>query len=347
MKSYETLRTFENTHLLDGYSEVESRSDVELGFDRYDGEIKGWDGRAPIIPIFVAPMLSTDSPALMDEIMEAGFCYVKHRYCSLEERFAMWRDHHYDDFNTNPLQAGVAIGIHDDVNKLKELVKGSVVSHLCLDVAAAHNKQVVQFLKSLVASGIFDNNPDLFLTVGNVTSYTFILTLEKEGLLKHVDFVKVGQGGGSVCTTRNATGVGLPTLENCARFYEGLQRSSLDVKIIADGGIRTPGDMAKCFGLGASGVMCGSIFAGHDECPYDIVDGRKVYHHFGMASAKAKTMGDKELRHIEGTNMTIPPKGPVKRTVSYIKESLQSSLSMQGFDNLSDYIGNASYIVDK
>ena len=155
------------------------------------------------------------------------------------------------------------------------------------------------------------------------------------------DSIRVGIGGGSICSTRIMTGHGIPTFQSildCAR-------SDRDASLVADGGIRTCGDIAKALAAGADAVMLGSMLSGTDESPGEIfrVDGIPFKTYRGMASKEAQIKWRGHVSSEEGVAFRSPYKGPVNTTLDLIKKSLQSSFSYSGVKNIKEFRYNSLF----
>ena len=179
--------------------------------------------------------------------------------------------------------------------------------------------------------------PASFVIAGNVGTPEAVRELENAG----ADATKVGIGPGKVCITKIKTGFGtggwqLAALRWCAK--------AASKPIIADGGIRTHGDIAKSVRFGASMVMIGSLFAGHEESPGNTVekDGKLFKEYFGSASEFQKG----EKKNVEGKKMFVEHKGPLEDTLREMEQDLQSSISYAGGTKL-DAIRNVDYVVVK
>ena len=155
------------------------------------------------------------------------------------------------------------------------------------------------------------------------------------------DSIRVGIGGGSICSTRIQTGHGMPTLQSildCAK-------SDRDTTLIADGGIRTSGDIVKALAAGADFVMLGSLLAGTEESPgdtiYDQGERRKVYR--GMASKDAQIEWRGHAASEEGISSTVPYKGDLKITLDSLEKGIRSGLSYTGASCTSDFRAKAQF----
>lgn len=185
---------------------------------------------------------------------------------------------------------------------------------------------------------------------GNIATYEAVVALHKAG----VDAVKVGIGPGSICTTRIVAGVGVPQLSaifDCAKASR-----ELDLPIIADGGIRYSGDVAKAIAAGASTVMIGSIFAGAEEAPGEtiIYDGRKFKAYRGMGSIGAMQAGSSDRYFQSGVNSEklvpegvegmLPFKGRVSDIVYQLCGGLRSGMGYCGAKNIAELQRNARFV---
>src|SRR5690606_38078392 len=183
------------------------------------------------------------------------------------------------------LRVGAAVGVtHDTLDRIAALVEAGV-DVVTIDTAHGHSKGVIDKLKEVKAKF-----PDLQVIVGNVATGEAATALADAG----ADAVKVGIGPGSICTTRIIAGVGVPQLYavyECAKALEGR-----GVPVIADGGIKQTGDLAKAIAAGASTIMAGSLFAGVEEAPGEtiIYEGRKFKSYRGMGSVEAMESGSKD-----------------------------------------------------
>lgn len=230
------------------------------------------------------------------------------------------------------LRVGAAVGVTADIlERVQELVKVNV-DVITVDTAHGHSRGVLEAVK-LVKSKF----PELQLIAGNVATASGTKDLIKVG----ADAVKVGIGPGSICTTRVVTGVGVPQITaimDCATVGD-----DAGVPIIADGGIKFTGDIAKAIAAGASSVMMGSMFAGLDESPgeFVILEGRTFKEYRGMGSLGAMEEGSKDryfqdseeqIKKLvpEGIEGRVPYKGKASETIYQIVGSLRASMGYCG-----------------
>jgi IMP dehydrogenase len=189
----------------------------------------------------------------------------------------------HDDFGR--LRVGAAVGVTPDVLDRIAALINSGVDVVSIDTAHGHSKGVIE-----AAMRVRKKFPKLELIVGNIATGEAAKALAKAG----ADAVKVGVGPGSICTTRIVAGIGLPQLSAVYESAKALKGS--DVKIIADGGIRFSGDVAKALAAGADSVMIGSLLAGTEEAPGEMIiyEGRKFKTYRGMGSLEAMDDGSKD-----------------------------------------------------
>ncbi len=204
------------------------------------------------------------------------------------------------------LRVGAAVGVTaDTLERVEALVKAGV-DVVTIDTAHGHSKGVIERLKEVKAKF-----PDLQVIVGNVATGEGAKALADAG----ADAVKVGIGPGSICTTRIIAGVGVPQLYavyECAKALQGT-----GVPVIADGGIKHTGDIPKAIAAGASSIMAGSLFAGVEESPGEIIiyEGRRFKSYRGMGSIEAMEQGSKDryFQDVEDDIKKLVPEGIVGR----------------------------------
>ena len=234
------------------------------------------------------------------------------------------------------LRVGAALGVSDDwEERLNGLIKSNV-DVISIDTAHGHSKPVIDLIKNI------KSNYEIDLIAGNIATGDAAKTLVKSG----VDAVKVGVGPGSICTTRVIAGVGVPQLSAVYEVAKSIKNS--DVPIIADGGIRFSGDIVKALAAGANTVMVGSLFAGTDETPGDIIiyEGRKYKAYRGMGSVEAMEEGTKDryFQHKEdnpkklvpeGIVGRVPYKGDVGEVIYQLVGGLRAGMGYVGAKNIS------------
>ncbi|WP_035726380.1 IMP dehydrogenase [Eisenibacter elegans] len=236
------------------------------------------------------------------------------------------------------LRVGAAVGITADVIERVQALRKSGVDVISIDTAHGHSKGVIQTLRTLK-----EMHPDLEIVVGNVATAEGAKALADAG----ADGVKVGIGPGSICTTRVIAGVGLPQFSAVYTAAQALKGTG--IPIIADGGIRFSGDIAKAIAAGASSVMAGSLFAGTEEAPGEmmIYEGRKFKSYRGMGSLEAMEDGSKD-RYFQSEEVDVKklvPEGivgrvPYKGLVSEVLYQLVGGLKAgMGYCGAADIAG--------
>ena len=234
------------------------------------------------------------------------------------------------------LRVGAAVGVTPDLlDRVKALVKVGV-DVVSIDTAHGHSKGVIEALKSVKKAF-----PKLEVMCGNVATGAGARALAEAG----ADAIKVGVGPGSICTTRIIAGVGMPQL---SAVYEAAKAvKDLDVPIIADGGIRFSGDIVKAIAGGASSIMVGSMLAGTDEAPGEVVlfEGRKFKSYRGMGSVEAMEDGSKDryfqdaeddIKKLvpEGIVGRVPFKGSVTEIIYQMVGGLKAGMGYCGAANI-------------
>ncbi len=230
------------------------------------------------------------------------------------------------------LRVGAAVGVTRDTMERIQLLMEAGVDVIALDTAHGHSKGVIETL-----SEIKSNFSDLELVVGNVATAEAAIDLAVAG----ADGVKVGVGPGSICTTRVIAGVGVPQLSAVYLASEALK--PYDVPVIADGGIRFSGDAVKALAAGASNVMIGSMLAGTEEAPGEVIiyEGRKFKSYRGMGSVEAMEDGSKDryfqdaeddIKKLvpEGIVGRVPYKGDVSEVLYQMEGGLRAGMGYCG-----------------
>lgn len=236
------------------------------------------------------------------------------------------------------LRVGAAVGVTPDIeDRIASLVKAGV-DLVSIDTAHGHSKGVID-----TARRIKKTFPDLETIVGNVATAEAALALAEAG----ADAIKVGVGPGSICTTRVIAGVGVPQL---SAVYESAQAvKDTGVPIVADGGIRFSGDVVKALAGGANTVMIGSLLAGTEEAPGEVIlyEGRKFKSYRGMGSVEAMEEGSKDryfqdaeddIKKLvpEGIVGRVPFKGLVQEVLYQMTGGLRAGMGYCGAGTISD-----------
>jgi GMP reductase len=308
---------YDNVLLLPRKCRVESRSEcdtsVTLGKHSF---------RLPVVP---ANMKTVVDPQICTWLARNGYFYVMHRFDLDNLQFVR-------DMAAQGLYASISVGVkkadHEAISRMRS--EGLSPDFITIDIAHGHADSVHAMI-----SHIKENLPDTFVIAGNVGTPEAVIDLENWG----ADATKVGIGPGKVCITKLKTGFGtggwqLSALKWCARVATK--------PIIADGGIREHGDIAKSVRFGASMVMIGSMLAGHEESPGATVevDGKLYKEYYGSASDFNKG----EYKHVEGKRILEPVKGKLAETLIEMEQDLQSSISYAGGTRLMD-VRRVNYVI--
>ncbi len=245
------------------------------------------------------------------------------------------------------LIVGAAVGVGaDGLERAKALIKAGC-DFIVVDTAHGHSEAVIEVVKK-----IRKESTKITLIAGNIATEQAAIELAK----LRVDAIKVGIGPGSICTTRVVAGIGFPQFSAILNVKKGLNKYK-NIKIIADGGIRYSGDIAKALGAGADAVMIGSLLAGTDETPGEIFyyQGRSYKSYRGMGSISAMSRGSADryfqqdikdqLKLVpEGIEGRVPYRGPVKNIIDQLVGGLKSSMGYLGAKNITEFQKNAKFI---
>lgn len=312
-------------------SVLKSRADVSLDREFKFKHTKSlWHG----IPIIAANMDHTGTFNMAKALAEHHLLTALDKFISPTE----WQ--HFIKEHPKVLPTVfVSLGISDaEFKKLEEIMKLAELAFICLDVANGYSENFVACLEH-----VRRKYPKAVIMAGNVVTGEMV----EELILSGADIVKIGIGPGSVCTTREKTGVGYPQLSaiiECADAAHGLGGH-----VCADGGCTTPGDVAKAFAAGADFIMLGGMLAGHDECLGEVIDdhGKRFKRFYGMSSSEAMerhhgNMAD--YRSSEGRSVNVPYRGAVKNTILDILGGIRSTCTYVGAHRLKELSKRTTFI---
>ena len=299
---------FEEVNLLPKLCVVDSRSEIDTSITFGSNKFK--------LPVVPANMQSVINEAMAIKLAQSGYFYILHRFEVDVIKFI-------SNMKRLNLITSISIGVNQDSYELIEnlISKDLIPDYITIDIAHGHSikmKEILEFIKS--------KNIKSFIIAGNVCTPEACSDLEDWG----TDAIKVGVGPGLACTTWPTTGFGS---RNCqaSTIYECSNASNLP--IIADGGIRVPGDIAKSIVLGASMVMVGGMLTGFIDSPGHLieVDGKKKKEFWGSASQ----FQSGKTNRIEGKKVLIDYKDKsILDEMIYLEECLQSSISYSGGKDL-------------
>ena len=318
-------------------STLSSRSEVELSRTfkfKYSGQ--SWTG----VPLISSNMDTISCIDMFKSLSKHKCLTCFHKYINIDDVITTCNMGYSSDYFI--LSTGILDKDYerlcDNYNKLK--AANIDLKFICIDVANGYMFKLIEFCKK-----VRETFPNVTLIAGNVVTREIVEELIISG---KIDIIKVGIGSGAVCTTRLQTGVGLPQFSavlECSDAAHGLNGM-----IISDGGICYPGDVSKAIGGGADFVMVGSMLAGHDECPGDVIeeaDGKKYKLFYGMSSDTAMNKhhgGVAKYRTSEGKTVKVPYKGPVEGTIQNIYGGLRSTCTYIGANKIKDISKCATFV---
>lgn len=288
-------------------SRVKSRSEVNIKSTFLDEELA--------VPVLASPMDSVCGIEMARELNTLGCIGIVNRFdSSLKELFR-------DESSSEGIQA-VSVSLTADDELLERIAEKKML--VCIDTANANNAHVLNKCEEI------KKKYNVKVILGNVAGGTTLSHLVNAG----ADAVRIGIGGGSMCTTSIQTGIGIGQVSSLLDVYFTRQEQKLNIALIADGGIKSPGDVAKAISAGADVVMLGRMLAGTKETPGEVIKYSdqlwKKYR--GSASFGVKMKSE----FIEGEETMVPYKGPVRNVVNAISDGLKSSMSYLNCESIEE-----------
>lgn len=326
----EVALTYDDIQLIPSFSNIKSRKDIKLHtlVSRQYGLLN---------PLVASPMDTVCELDMAYKMAVYGGAGIIHRFMTIEEQCKqvdmlvtkLVNNNTYNVWASNgianiPIIAAIGVG-EEQTNRAKRLVRAGA-NVLVIDVAHGHHQNVFDMIRWCKK-----NLPtEVDIIAGNVATAEAAIDLETAG----VDGIRINVGNGSLCTSRKKTGFGIPSV-TCLEWI----REVATVPIMADGGIRNSGDIAKAMALGASTVLIGSLLAGTDEAPGGIIETPNglFKRYRGSASRDTKLAHGMDDRNVEGESTIVPYKGGVKYIISDLLDGLRSALSYGGANNLSEF----------
>lgn len=282
------------------------------------------------LPILSSPMDTVTGLEMAKELTRLGCLGILNRFDSSLEILLKGK-------NGKGVRA-VSIGLSTDMKIVEQLVEKNLI--ICIDTANANNKEVLKKCEQIKKK--FDTK----IIIGNIAHGGTLQQLEDSG----ADAVRVGIGSGSVCTTSIQTGIGIGQVSSLLNVYFHREAKKLKIKIIADGGIKSPGDVAKAIALGADVVMLGRMLSGTRETPGEVIKykGQLWKKYRGSASFGVKMRNE----FIEGEETMVAYKGAVQNVIDAISDGLRSSMSYMNCFNINELrnadtfavLSNSSYL---
>ena len=316
--------TYDDVLLLPQYSDIRSRSEVDISTDL-------GRGLELTLPIISSPMDTISEDLMAGAMSNAGGCSIIHRYNTIGHQAELVGHARANGAHN----IGFAVGITGDFLERTEKCIEAGGKFVCVDVAHGHHIMMREVLASIRR----EFGQDLHIMAGNVATLDGINHLADWG----ADSVRCNIGGGSICSTRVQTGHGHPglqTIMDCARTHR-------DVTIIADGGIRNSGDIVKAIAAGADAVMLGSLLAGTKETPGETLTdglGKRFKTYRGMASKEAQMDWRGRYSSHEGVSATVPYRGKVKNVLEDLERGIRSGLSYSGCRSIREMQHRAEFV---
>jgi IMP dehydrogenase len=326
--------TYDDIQLVPSYSTVISRSNIRL----WTNVTKRYGLLQPLV---ASPMDTVCDAEMAIAMMKLGGLGIIHRFMSIEEQVESVNKvmnarniEMYENWGVmnvtwpakiKQIPIAAAVGANGDyLERAKRLIDAGA-DIILIDVAHGHHSNVKNAIQT-----IKEYYPLTDVIAGNIATSEAAKDLCEWG----ADGLRVGVGGGSLCTTRIKTGFGVPNV-TCIEEIAVMSK----VPVMADGGIRTSGDISKALALGASCVMVGSLISGTDEAPGSIIEKPNgLYKRYrGAASLETKMAHGQEQRNVEGESTIIPYKGGVKYIVEGLLDGVRSALSYGGAHNLNHF----------
>jgi IMP dehydrogenase len=331
-----TALTYDDINLVPNYSDIESRQTIDISTKF----TKNYNLK---IPFVASPMDTVCDSEMAIAMAELGGVGIIHRFMTIGEQEvevsrvmkALSEKTLYEQWGLwgmGNIPVAGAIGANGDYLERAKALTRAGVNVILIDVAHGHHK----FVKDALAN-LKQNLPShVDIIAGNVATARGAQDLLDWG----ADAIRVGIGGGSLCTTRIKTGFGVPNVTSLEDCYK-----AVSVPVIACGGIRTSGDIAKALAVGADSVILGSLLAGTKEAPGAIIEkANGLYKRYrGAASLETKSIHKQSTKNVEGESTVVPFKGSVKFTVENLVDGVKSALSYAGARNLSEF--SPDYVV--
>lgn len=325
---FEEALTYDDVLLVPQYSDIESRQEVDISNELGENIYMK-------LPVISSPMDTVTGEGMASAMYDAGGLGVIHRYNTIKEQCEMVRNVRKTLISRFSPRVAAAVGVSGDYLQRALNLFDTGTNIICIDVAHGHHALMEKAIKSIRA----EVGDTLHIMAGNVATREGFEALAEWG----ADSVRCNVGGGSICSTRIQTGHGMPGLQTIFECAE----SESDVKIIADGGIRSSGDAVKALAAGADFVMLGSMLAGTDQSPGFVIEdasGLQYKMYRGMASKEAQVNWRGKYSSNEGISTRIPYKGSVNDVLQQIKNGIASGLSYSGVRTIKELQENAIFV---
>jgi len=317
LNNYNYSLTYDDISLIPTkISELRSRSDIKIGTDVLGHNLN--------VPVLSSPMDTVTGIEMCNELTNLGAIGILNRFDSSLDSLI-------NNGDENEGIRAVSIGLDTNESIIEKLAEKNYI--ICIDTANASNTYVLQKTEEI------KKKYSVKIIVGNIAHGAMLQTLVNSG----ADAIRVGIGNGSVCTTSIQTGIGIGQVSSLLNVYFQREKNKLDIKIIADGGIKSAGDIAKAVCLGADAVMLGRMIAGTKETPGEVIKyGGQLWKKYrGSASFGVKLKNV----FIEGEETMVPYKGVVKNVIDSVVDGLRSCMSYMNCQTLEDLRDSDSFAV--
>lgn len=329
---YTPALTYDDIQLVPSFSTVVSRKNINL-------TTKVSTKYTLCMPLVASCMDTVCEHEMAIAMMQMGGLGFVHRFLSIQHQVkeiqkiviakqqkevtAIWEQHLIE---AHKIPIAAAVGANADFAERAIALVQAGANIILIDVAHGHHQNVKDAIELLQKT--LPNDVDII--AGNIASAKAAIDLQNWG----ANGLRVGVGGGSLCTTRIKTGFGVPNVSCLQQIVQVAK-----IPVMADGGIRTSGDIAKALALGSQTVMLGSLIAGTKEAPGQIIEKPNgLYKRYrGAASLETKTVHGQEQRNVEGESTVIPFKGGVKFVVAGLLDGVRSALSYGGANTLQEF----------
>lgn len=328
--------TFNDVLIVPKYSDIDSRDDVDISTTLKTIKMN--------IPIISAPMDSVTEYNLAKEMIKFEAGTIIHRYNTPQEQTKQVMLSLQEEIYAKKYLIGITVGVKNIETEIDRIniclenlhkINFNIIEHFMITIDIAHGDHKKLYLLAEKIKSMF---PSITLCAGNICTKSAAQNYKNSG----IDVAKVGVGPGHVCSTRIMTGCGFPQLEAIKNISE-----SVDIQIIADGGIKNSGDIVKALAAGADAVMIGSLFASCPEsCAQQIQDekGNKYKVYRGMASYSAKRDNKINDKYIEGESIMKRLSEPIKNILERLEAGIRSGFSYIGARNITELQNKAEFV---
>lgn len=318
--------TYDDVSLLPNQiSKIEHRADCDTGVE--------FLGLNLSVPIIASPMNTVCGGRMAKTLADLKCLGIIHRFNSIEEQISEFSENNLK--NNDYKSAAIGITLQTEIERLRRLADFGV-KIICIDIANGGSIMIERFLKKI--KNLIEQY-DLKIIAGNVASYETTKYLIELG----VDAIRVGIGNGAMCSTSVKSGIGIGQVDAIIRSLLAKDDFKSNVKIIADGGISSPGAMCKAIALGCDAVMFGKVLAGTEEAPGEVLkyENQRWKKYCGSASFAVK---QDNKNYIEGEESLVSYKGSASKVVKEYKEGLQSSMSYLNSLTIKNYQINSTFV---